>query len=127
MKNDKTFTVNIYTPQSLFLSEDAEGLVCPSLNGQLGILKNHMPAVMALDCGVLTLRHGEIRTNYVISQGFLEVYHNHVNVYVNHCRQENDAALAKAEVEGLRRRERQSVAEHRHNEVHLARIIAGKK
>ena len=124
MKNEKTFTVNIYTPQSLFLSEDAEALVCTSLDGQLGILKNHMPAVIALDCGVLELKHGEIRTSYVTSEGFLEVYGNTVSVYVNRCHQEDDAALARAEADSLRRRERQSVAEHRHNEVHLARIIA---
>ncbi len=124
MKDDKTFTVNICTPDSLFLSEDVHALVCTSLNGQVGILKNHMPAVIALDYGVLTLRHGEIRTNYVTSDGFLEIFDNVANVYVNHCRQENDAGLARAEAERLRRRDRLSVTEHRHNEIHLARILA---
>lgn len=124
MKNDRTFTVNVYTPESLFLSEDAESLICESTDGQIGILKNHMPAVIALTCGVIRLRHGNAVTCYVTSDGFLEVNDNVADIYVGYCHQENDAALAEAEAESLRRREKQSVTEHRHNEITLARIVA---
>ena len=127
MKTSKSFTVNIYTPQQLFLSEDAESLVCLSTDGKIGILKNHMPAVIAVDYGVLELKHSDITTNYVTSRGFIEVFNNTVSVYVNFCRQENDPETAKAEAEKLRKSEKLSVYEHRHNEISLARIIAGSK
>ena len=125
MKTEKSFTLNVYTPERLFLTDDVESLVFSTPDGQRGILKNHMAAVFAVECGVLTARVGNTQTDYAVSDGFLEVEHNVVNVYVNNCNQGEDPAAARAEAEAFRRRERSGLRAHRRNEIHLVRILAG--
>ncbi|MBQ7688950.1 MAG: hypothetical protein IJT27_07005 [Clostridia bacterium] len=123
MENEHSFTLNILTPQQLFLSRDVQALVCTTLNGKRGVLKNHMTAVMALDRGVLEVLCDGVRTNYVTSQGFLEVCNNVVNVFVQSCSKETDVADATNKAELLRSSETLRLREHRRNAVRLARII----
>ncbi len=125
--NEKEFSVNIYTPKQLCLSTEVEAITCRGLDGELGILKNHMPCVIALELGVLKLKKNGEWQEYLCSEGFLEVYKNRADIYVEFCREEPDLAAALAEVEKQRRRDDRSVREHWKNEIHLARILAEMK
>ena len=127
MKTEKCFALNVYTPERLFLSDETESLVFSTPDGQRGILKNHMAAVFAVECGVMKARTGGEETDYAVSDGFLEVADNVVNVYVNTCIRSEDADAAQARAEALRRREFTGVREHRRNEIQLVRILAGTK
>ena len=122
---EKDFSVHIYTPKCLTLSAEVEALTCRGLDGELGILKNHMPCVVALDYGLLKLKRGGVWTTYVCSEGFMEVYKNRADLYVDFCREEENLAHALAELERMRASDVRSVREHWKSEIHLARIIGG--
>ena len=121
---DKSFTLNIYSPQRLILSEAVEAITCPGLDGELGVLKNHMPCLIAVRLGVLKLRRGDVWTEYLCSDGFMEVYKNRADLYVEFCRQEADMHAALAALEQTRQQDAASVRQHWKNEIHLARIVA---
>ena len=121
---DKTFTLNVYSPQSLILSEPVESVVCRGLDGEIGVLKNHMPCVIAMRLGVLKMKQNGAWTEYLCSDGFMEVYQNRADVYVEFCRQEADMKAALSALEKTRKRDEKSVREHWKNEIRLARILS---
>lgn len=122
---DNTFKVNIYSPDRLILSDAVEAITCRGLDGQLGILKNHMPCLIALRLGVLKLKKNGVWTEYLCSDGFMEVFQNRADIYVEFCRQEADMQAALAALEKQRERDEKSVREHWKNEIRLARIVSG--
>lgn len=127
MNEDKTFSVNVYTPQALVLSEQAEAVTCRGLDGEIGILKNHTPCVIALQLGVLKFRRGDAWDEYLCSEGFMEVYRNRADVYVDFCRKEADLPAALAALERQRRLDAGSVREHWENEIRLSRVVGDLK
>ncbi len=120
---DHTFAVSVYTPKSLTLETRAEALTCRGLDGEIGVMANHMPCVIALDYGLLKLKIGGEWITYLCSEGFMEVYGNRADLYVDFCREEKDLAKALAELERLRKRDYESVREHWKSEIHLTRIV----
>ena len=81
----KTFTVNIYTPEALVVSEEAEYLSVPGADGSYGLTYNHLPCVIALIAGETELALNGERTLLRCGEGFLEVRDNRVNMFVNTC------------------------------------------
>ena len=120
---DHTFTVSVFTPNRMMVETRAEALTCRGLDGEIGVMANHMPCVIALDYGLLKLKHGGEWTTYLCSEGFLEVYENRADLYVDFCREEEDLAKALAELERLRKRDYASVREHWKSEIRLTRIV----
>lgn len=81
----KTFTVNIYTPEALVVSEEAEYLSVPGADGSYGLMYNHLPCVIALIEGKLVMTLNGENTAFMCGEGFLEIRDNRANVFVNTC------------------------------------------
>lgn len=68
-----TFKFELVSPERVVLSEDAEQVVLPGSEGDLGVLPGHAPLIATLRPGVLDVRlPGATRRIYVRS-GFAEV------------------------------------------------------
>ncbi len=80
-----TFTVNVYTPEALVVSEEATYLGVPGSDGSYGLMYNHMPCLIALKEGTLELVLGEERSVFACGEGFLEIRDNRANVFVTYC------------------------------------------
>ncbi len=48
-----SFNLEIVTPEQVVVKEEVEGVIIPSTDGLLGILRNHAPFIGALDIGVI--------------------------------------------------------------------------
>lgn len=48
-----SFNLEIITPEKVVTDEQVEGVVIPSTDGLLGILRNHAPFIGTLDIGVI--------------------------------------------------------------------------
>ena len=83
--DDKTFTVNIYTPEELFLNARAAYLGVPGTDGGFGLLYGHTPCVIALAAGEIVLKNGGETRRFRASPGFLEMQNNTANIFVNVC------------------------------------------
>lgn len=75
--------VYILTPTSQLFVGEASGVKVPGTQGQFEILENHAPVVSSLTKGIVQVKDSKgQKLNFDISQGFVEVLKNEVNVLV---------------------------------------------
>lgn len=68
------FNLEIVTPNREFLNEDVEMLVVRTVDGDIAILKNHIPLVTPLTIGILKLNYPDGTSKIAaLSGGFMEV------------------------------------------------------
>ena len=72
--------LEVVTPDRKVLSDEADVVVCPGVEGQFGILYGHIPFLSALQIGEMYYRDGA-KTEYLsVSGGFAEVSGNKVTI-----------------------------------------------
>jgi F-type H+-transporting ATPase subunit epsilon len=65
--------INIYKIHQAVFEGEAESLVLPGADGELGVLDNHRPLISSLKRGMITLRKGREVQTFEINGGFVEV------------------------------------------------------
>ena len=65
--------LDIVTPERLAYSDDVDEVVCPGIEGELGILPHHAPLLTTLGFGELRIRKGADQESFAIAGGFLQV------------------------------------------------------
>ena len=73
-------TVSVVSPERTLYEGQAESIVAPAFDGQVGILTNHAPMLTLLGSGVLRLNGGGSERTFTVAGGFLEVADNRVRV-----------------------------------------------
>jgi len=76
--------VTVISPESSLFDGEAESVVAPAYDGQVGILPNHAPFMTLLGSGVLTVRHQDRASRFTVAGGFLQVVDNVVRVVAEH-------------------------------------------
>lgn len=74
-------TVSVISPEKILFEGEANSVIAPGHDGQLGILSNHAPLMTVLGKGVLRLEGvagGDQR--FQVEGGFLQVVDNTVRV-----------------------------------------------
>ena len=97
--------LDVITPERRLLSEQADSVTVPGLEGELGILPGHTPLISALKTGVLSYTQGPTTRRLLVSGGFVEVNNDRVSVLADLAEfpEEVDAARARAEREEAER------------------------
>ena len=65
-----TFALQVLTPEGVFFSGEVDMVILPAEDGELGILANCQPMVVALNDGVLRIKQGEEYLMAVVSDGY---------------------------------------------------------
>ena len=65
--------LEIVTPERQVFSEEVDSVVCPGIEGELGILPHHAPLLTTLGVGELRIRKGGSEESFAIVGGFLQV------------------------------------------------------
>jgi F-type H+-transporting ATPase subunit epsilon len=65
--------LEIVTPERQVYADDVDEVVCPGIEGQLGILPHHAPLLTTLGIGELRIRKGGQEESLAIFGGFLQV------------------------------------------------------
>ncbi|MFS1510888.1 F0F1 ATP synthase subunit epsilon [Chengkuizengella sp. SCS-71B] len=68
-----TFTLEIVTPERKVYSQDVNMIVVKGVEGELGILPNHIPLVTALKVAPLKVKNGNDEEVIAVHGGFMEV------------------------------------------------------
>ncbi len=71
---------------------EADAVVAPAFDGEVGILPNHAPMMTLLGEGTLTVRRAESVSRFVVRGGFLQVVDNRVRVVAEHVQGESHAS-----------------------------------
>ena len=69
--------LEIISPQETVYNEEVDLVIFPGIEGDFGILKNHMPFLTYLRIGVIYIyKNGKFIQSYLVNGGVLEVSKN---------------------------------------------------
>ena len=69
------FTIEIISPDQTILQQEAIEVIIPSFEGQMGILKNHIPLITFLRPGIITIKN-ESEKKFFVEEGTVEFSSN---------------------------------------------------
>jgi F-type H+-transporting ATPase subunit epsilon len=94
--------VEVVTQTGAIYANDADEVVAPGSEGQLGILPRHAPLMTTLKIGALRVKHGGNEETIFIGGGFMEVFNDEVTILADDA--ERAANIDEAAAEEARRR-----------------------
>ena len=84
--------VLVISPERSVFDAEAEGVIAPAYDGQVGILPRHAPFMTLLGKGVLTIRAPGGVSRFRVQGGFLQVVSNTVRVVAEHVQEDSHAS-----------------------------------
>lgn len=101
-----TFYIEIITPARTFYTGDVEMIILETPEGEMGVLKDHMPMIVAVAIGpVRILKDGEW-LEAVLSEGFMEIMKDKTVILVDTAEWPNEIDINRAKAAEERARER---------------------
>lgn len=100
MAGESTLSVDVLTPEGEVFSGDVVQLSTRTVDGELGVLANHVPVLAGLMPNRLRLRISDSEVQeYAQSHGVLQVFANHAQVLLEEAVPVSDLDLATLETE----------------------------
>jgi F-type H+-transporting ATPase subunit epsilon len=84
--------VLVISPERSVFDADADAVIAPAYDGQVGILPRHAPFMTLLGEGVLSIRAAGTTSRFRVQGGFLQVVSNTVRVVAEHIQEDSHAA-----------------------------------
>jgi len=72
-------------PEGAVFEGEADLVVAPAWDGEVGILRGHAPMMVLLGTGELRVRRGDVEQRFTVSGGFLQVVGDQVTVLSEHA------------------------------------------
>lgn len=76
----RVLRVVVISPERTVFEGEADSVVAPAWDGELGILRGHAPLIALLGSGELRVRHGNDTEHFNVAGGFLQVVDDVVTV-----------------------------------------------
>lgn len=92
----KTITLEIVTPDKMVLKEEVDYVGAPGINGEFGVLPNHIPFLSALGIGSLYYKLNGKKYYVFVAGGFAEVSPAKVTVLAEVAERAEDIDLERA-------------------------------
>ena len=70
---EKTFDVEIVTPDRVFYKGTADLLEFNTESGEIGVYRDHIPLTTVLEPGLVTIHHGDEEQVAAVHAGFAEI------------------------------------------------------
>ena len=114
--------IEIVTAERTVLEAEADMVVAPGSEGQLGLLPSHGPLLTALEPGEIRLKDdGRDTSSFSIAGGFLEIRDDKVTVLADSAERADEIDVERAEEAVKRAQERIAV---RSQDLDLERALA---
>jgi F-type H+-transporting ATPase subunit epsilon len=92
-----TLKLEIVTPEAMIFSEDVEMVTFTGIDGQMGILPQHMPLMTQLEAGEIIARKEAKEIFVAVGEGFVQVTREKVSVLTDMAIKADDIDEARAE------------------------------
>ena len=77
----ESFSIEIVNPEKSFLSKDnVSEVIVPAFEGEIGILKDHIPIISFLKPGIIKVFIGSEEENYYVEDGIVEFKDNSLSI-----------------------------------------------
>ena len=124
----KLFNLKIITPEREFFDGDIEAVTAHAPDGSVTILADHAPFIMPVSIGDIKIKKDGKWETSVNSEGFMEVHHEGVLIFVQSCEHPDEIDMRRAEAARKRAeekmRQKKSMSEYRQSKIALARAMA---
>ena len=104
----KTMRLDILTPERTVCCVEVDMVIARAVDGEVGILFNHAPLVVALDIAPLRYKIGDEEHQVAVCNGFMEVRDNRISVLAPCAENEDEIDLRRAAAAKTRAEERLS-------------------
>ncbi len=74
----ETFKFDLITPERSILSTETTEVIIPAFEGQMTVLKDHIPIITFLKPGIITFLESSNSKNYLIDDGTVEFKNNYL-------------------------------------------------
>ena len=78
MAENKSFGLRIITPERVFYEGEVEMVEFNTTEGEIGVLKGHVPTTVIISPGILTITEAEETKEAALHAGFAEILQNEV-------------------------------------------------
>lgn len=97
MADDNRFVIRIITPDRIFYEGEAEMVEFNTVEGEVGIYKNHIPMTMIIKPGILCITNGEEEKIAALHAGFVEVLPEKITILAEIIEWPDEIDLERAE------------------------------
>ena len=92
------FKVEIVNPEKSFFSkEDVTEVIVPAFEGEMGILKDHIPIISFLKPGIIKVLRKSEEESYFVEDGILEFKENNLSILTSSIIKVSDLTRDKVE------------------------------
>ena len=74
----ENFAVEIISPDQSILKSEASEVTIPSYEGQIGILKDHIPLITFLRPGLIVIKENSVEKRFFVEDGTVEFSNNNL-------------------------------------------------
>ena len=74
----ENFSVEIISPDKSILKSEASEVTIPSYEGQMGILKDHIPLITFLRPGLIVIKENSVEKRFFVEDGTVEFSNNNL-------------------------------------------------
>ena len=124
----KLYNLRILTPEHEFFNGDVEAVTLSAPDGLVTILADHTPFIMPVIVGTIRIKKDGVWEESVNTDGFMEVNHYGVMIFVQTCERPDEIDERRAEEARKRAeehlRQKQSMSEYKQSKLALARAMA---
>ena len=114
----ENFKIEIVNPEKSFLSkEEVSEVVVPAFEGEIGILKDHIPIISFLKPGIVKVFIANEEENYYVEDGIVEFKNNSLSIltssifnlkdadknYINKAISDSEKELSSDEIDDQKR------------------------
>lgn len=127
-EDSRNFMLKIITPDRIFYEEQVSMVEFNTIEGEVGIYREHIPMTMIISPGILTITKGQEVSEAALHAGFAEVLPDQVTILAEIVEWPEEIDLSRAEESKSRAEER--IREHapgtdmRRAEMSLKRAVA---
>ncbi len=82
---EDTYKIEIVSPEKvIFLDKNVQEVILPSYEGEMGILKDHIPIISFLRPGIVKISKSSKNVNsFFVQDGIIEFYSNNLTILSN--------------------------------------------
>ena len=82
------FSVEIISPEKTILKTQSSEVTIPSYEGEMGILKDHIPLITFLRPGIVKIK-GEIEKSFFVEEGTVELQNNNLLILTSTAKEKS--------------------------------------
>ncbi len=113
----KYFQLQVIAPDRIFLDDQAEMIELTTTEGEIGVLKDHIPLTAIVAPGILRIKKDGEEREAALHEGFLEILGDKVVILAESCEWPEEIDIKRANEAKIRAERRLKGADAEMNEV----------